>query len=109
MYLKKSSLGIRSAEGARMGLLPLFVTSAVCEPRVRKISAADSKNHHQTEECLLHHDSDMSKFEHLLRKAAEVKDAVESISLGCDCNFMGLNGVTPNAPVRQDPVIGGQR
>jgi hypothetical protein len=56
--------------------------------------------------CLSCHDPHSSPAQHLLRKAAAGRSAVEK--LGYHSNFMGVNGVPQNVPVHQGSILGGR-
>ncbi len=58
--------------------------------------------------CLSCHGPHASKAEHLLRKAAKGRGAVENLSLGYHCNFKLVNGGTQNVSVLQYPFPGGR-
>jgi len=59
--------------------------------------------------CLACHDPHASQSKHLLRKAADARSGAENLSLEYSHNFMGINGVSQDTPLHQDPGLGGRR
>lgn len=60
-------------------------------------------------DCLTCHDPHSSQAKYLLRKAAEAGGGAGNLSPEYSFNLMGINGISQNIAVHQDPNWGGQR